>query len=81
MQRLKRGVDLPLAISTRNAAAAYLIRIKALPQTRRHPCQNNHGEMTMSTGETVFLVGFIAAFAIFAIVMGWADHQTRGLGK
>ncbi len=35
----------------------------------------------MPAGETFFIAGFIVAFAVFAIALGWADHQTRGLGK
>lgn len=35
----------------------------------------------MPMGDMLFVGAFILAFAVFAIVLGWADHRTRRLGK
>jgi hypothetical protein len=34
----------------------------------------------MSAGEIFFVTAFIAAFGVFAIVLGWADRRTRHIG-
>jgi hypothetical protein len=33
----------------------------------------------MPAGEMLFMAGFIMAFGVFAIVLGWADRRTRHL--
>ncbi len=35
----------------------------------------------MPTGDMIFVTAFIIAFGVFAIVLGWADWQTRNTGK
>jgi len=35
----------------------------------------------MPTGDLLFVSVFILAFAVFAIVLGWADHRTRGIKR
>jgi len=32
-------------------------------------------------GDIIFLTAAIIAFVGFAIALGWAEHQTRGIGK
>ena len=31
----------------------------------------------MPAGEMLFVVAFIGAFGVFALVLGWADRRTR----
>jgi hypothetical protein len=31
----------------------------------------------MAAGEMLFVAGFIMAFGLFAIALGWADRRTR----
>lgn len=35
----------------------------------------------MPSGDFIFVALLIFAFAVFAIVLGWADHRTRRIGK
>lgn len=35
----------------------------------------------MSIGDIIFLTAIIIAFVGFAIALGWAEHQTRGISK
>jgi hypothetical protein len=35
-------------------------------------------EKAMPIGDIIFVTAVIIAFGAFAIVLGWADHRTRG---
>ncbi len=35
----------------------------------------------MPMGEVLFVSAVIIAFGIFAVVLGWTDHRTRGIGR
>jgi hypothetical protein len=38
-------------------------------------------EQAMPIGDMLFVSVVIIAFGIFAVVLGWADHRTRGIGR
>jgi hypothetical protein len=38
-------------------------------------------EEALPIGDIIFLAGITVAFVGFAIVLGWAEHQTRGIGR
>jgi len=38
-------------------------------------------ERIMPAGEVLFVIAFIMAFGVFAIVLGWADRRTRHLNR
>ena len=59
-----------------------MILIKASPHGPGSMTKyTSNEEGAMATGEVLFIGGFIIAFAVFAIVLGWADQQTRGLSR
>jgi hypothetical protein len=35
----------------------------------------------MPIGDMLFVSVVIIAFGIFAVVLGWVDHRTRGIGR
>jgi hypothetical protein len=41
--------------------------------------QQQQREQIMPAGEMLFVIGFIIAFGIFAVVLGWGERRTRHL--
>jgi hypothetical protein len=42
---------------------------------------NREREIAMTLTDAVILFGIIAAFTIFAMVLAWGEHQTRGVNR
>jgi len=60
-----------------------LIPIKAAEQNSARMLAGNskQQERIMPAGEVLFVIAFVMAFGVFAIVLGWADRRTRHLNR
>jgi hypothetical protein len=56
-----------------------LIQIKAGPLPHGH--DDREREQAMPITDIIVVCVIISAFAIFAVVLAWADHQTREIAQ